>query len=107
MINLGPVEIAFVLGIVILLFGPDKIPQLAKSLGKATRDYQNAIRGLNDSGKSALSEVKDETVGTTAPDVIKSEEQQIIENAKELGIVTDGKTADQLIDEILRITDGN
>jgi sec-independent protein translocase protein TatA len=103
--QLGPLEIAFVLGIVLLLFGPDKIPQLAKSLGKATREYQKALRGVNESGKSVISEFNAEATNEEASDSNQSDEQQIIDNAKKLGIQTEGKTQDQLIDEILKATD--
>ena len=102
MFNLGPVEIAFFLGIVLLLFGPDKIPQLAKNLGKATREYQGALKGVNDSGKGLIGDFSQASAKTEP--VSKSEDEQIIENAKQLGIATDGKTSDQLIDEILKAT---
>ena len=102
MFNLGPVEIAFVLGIILLLFGPDKIPQLAKNLGKATREYQSAMKGIGDSGKGIMNDFSENSAVTETKS--KSEDDQIIENAKQLGIATEGKTPDQLIDEILRVT---
>lgn len=102
MFNLGPVEIAFFLGIVLLLFGPDKIPQLAKNLGKATREYQGAMKGVNDSGKGLMNNFSEES--STLEAKPKSEDEEIVENAKQLGIKTEGKTSDQLVDEILRAT---
>ena len=102
MFNLGPVEIAFFLGIVLLLFGPDKIPQLAKNMGKATREYQGALKGINSSGEGLMKNFSQSSAQTEP--VSKSEDEQIIESAKQLDIPTEGKTSDQLIDEILKAT---
>ncbi|MFW9928899.1 MAG: twin-arginine translocase TatA/TatE family subunit [Candidatus Thorarchaeota archaeon] len=104
--SFGPLEIAFVLGIVLLIFGPDKLPQLARSLGKATREYQSALKEISTSGNSVVSEFKGQTGVTNALPQSKamSEEEQIKDNAKKLGIETDGKTIDQLVDEILEKT---
>ena len=60
--NIGPLEIAFVVGLVLLLFGPDKLPQLAKSFGKATKEYQKALKGITDSGNEVIDEMKGKSV---------------------------------------------
>ena len=107
MFSLGPMEIAFFLGIVLLLFGPDKIPQIAKSVGKATREYQNALKDVTNSGDNLMNEMKGNSTGlestnseTEQPKQV-SREQAIIEQAQMLGINTNGKTIDQIVDEIL------
>ncbi|MFW9930017.1 MAG: twin-arginine translocase TatA/TatE family subunit [Candidatus Thorarchaeota archaeon] len=99
--NLGPMEIAFILGLVLLLFGPDKLPQLAKTIGKATREYQKALKDVTDSGNSLISDFKEESKSNSS-DIM--DDDKIIENAKKLGIETSGKTIDQIIDEILEKT---
>lgn len=110
MFSLGPTEIAFFLGIVLLLFGPDKIPQIAKSVGKATREYQKALKDVTNSGDNLMNEVKGANTGlnstptqANAPQESKqmSREKAIIEQAQLLGISTNGKTIDQIVDEIL------
>lgn len=40
--NLGPTELLIILAIVMLLFGSAKLPKLARSLGQAQRELQNA-----------------------------------------------------------------
>ncbi len=40
----GP-EIAIVVGIAILLFGADRIPKLARSMGEAKKEFEAAQRG--------------------------------------------------------------
>ena len=43
--NLGPVELLVILGIVLLLFGAKKLPDLARALGKSSREFK---RGVNE-----------------------------------------------------------
>lgn len=42
MFGLGVGEIAIVLLIVVLFFGPKKLPQLGKGLGQAIKEFKNA-----------------------------------------------------------------
>ena len=102
--NIGPLEIGFVLGLVLLLFGPDKLPQLARSFGKATKEYQKALKGVSDSGSSLISDIKEQSSSKFDSIGKLSDDEQIIENAKSLGIETEGKTINQLIEEILEVT---
>jgi sec-independent protein translocase protein TatA len=39
---LGP-ELLIVIGIIVLLFGGAKIPQLARSLGQATKEFRKGV----------------------------------------------------------------
>jgi sec-independent protein translocase protein TatA len=40
--NLGGPEIIILLAVVLLLFGSSKVPQLARSLGSAKREFETA-----------------------------------------------------------------
>lgn len=40
--NLGPWEIVLVLFIVLIIFGPGKLPQLGQSIGKAMQNFRKA-----------------------------------------------------------------
>lgn len=40
--NLGGPEIVILLAVVLLLFGSSKVPQLARSLGSAKREFETA-----------------------------------------------------------------
>jgi sec-independent protein translocase protein TatA len=40
--NIGPWELGFVLIIVLIIFGPGKLPKLGESVGKAIKGFRNA-----------------------------------------------------------------
>ena len=40
--NFGPWELVFILVIVLIIFGPGKLPQLAESMGKAIKGFKKA-----------------------------------------------------------------
>lgn len=42
--NLGGPEILIVLAVVLLMFGSKKVPELARSLGKAQREFKDGLR---------------------------------------------------------------
>ena len=44
--NIGGSELLVVLFVVFLFFGPKKLPELGKSLGKGIREFKNAMRGV-------------------------------------------------------------
>ncbi|MCK5283617.1 MAG: twin-arginine translocase TatA/TatE family subunit [Nanoarchaeota archaeon] len=44
---IGITEILIILVIVLLLFGPKKLPELARSIGNAVREYRKGISSGN------------------------------------------------------------
>lgn len=51
--NIGPLEIAIVLIIVLIIFGPKRLPELGRSLGKGIRDFRGAMDKKDDDQDSA------------------------------------------------------
>lgn len=94
-----------VIGIVVIalfLWGPQKIPDLARALGRARKEFDNASKEMNDamSGKVPQSGFPStQSVGVPAPE--KTGDQILIDTARQLGISTEGKTRDQISAEIL------
>ena len=48
--NLGPMELLIILGIVLLLFGSTRLPKLARSLGQASKEFKT---GVNEGAREA------------------------------------------------------
>ena len=46
--TLGPAEIAVIVLIVLLIFGPSKLPQLGSSVGKMLRGFKKEMKSIND-----------------------------------------------------------
>ena len=53
---LSPVHLVFIMVIVLILFGPGKLPELGKGLGKGIREFKDAMRG----GMEGSSDKKEE-----------------------------------------------
>lgn len=41
--QIGPLEIMVVLAIVLLIFGPKKLPELGRSMGKGLREFKSSL----------------------------------------------------------------
>ena len=46
--NIGPLELAVVLIIALVIFGPKRLPDLGKSLGKGMREFKDSLSGDHD-----------------------------------------------------------
>jgi len=44
--NIGPMEIMIIFLIVLIIFGPKRLPEMGKSIGKAIREFKNAGREI-------------------------------------------------------------
>jgi sec-independent protein translocase protein TatA len=43
----GPWEIFFILVVVLLFFGPKRLPEMAKGIGQSVREFRRGIRGVD------------------------------------------------------------
>ena len=46
--NVGPLEIAVVLVIVLIIFGPKRLPELGQSMGRGIREFKSSLSGDKD-----------------------------------------------------------
>lgn len=51
--TLGPAEIAVIVLIVLLVFGPSKLPQLGKSVGQMLRGFKKEMKSMNEDEEEA------------------------------------------------------
>jgi sec-independent protein translocase protein TatA len=49
--NIGPMELIVVLVIVLLIFGPKRLPGLGKQLGTGMREFKESVTGKGDKGR--------------------------------------------------------
>jgi len=58
---IGPWEIAILLVIVLLVFGPKRLPEMGRSLGRGMREFKNSITGKDEDEDAAPAELPAET----------------------------------------------
>jgi sec-independent protein translocase protein TatA len=62
--NVGPIEIFLVLLVALIVFGPKKLPELGKSLGRGISEFRGTISG--ESHAPAAPEVEAKAADTQA-----------------------------------------
>jgi len=80
-----PIVWVLIIAVVVFLFGANKIPQLARSLGQARREFDNASRGVP---------------STTYAVAMTDPNDPLVLAAQREGIDTTGKTKEQIANEI-------
>ena len=72
-----PTHLLFLLVVILLVLGPKRLPEMARSLGRGFRDFRDAISGED---HSALSELHEPIASTAPPEPLATTrvpEQQI------------------------------
>ncbi|MDQ1429750.1 MAG: sec-independent protein translocase protein TatA [Actinomycetota bacterium] len=68
--DVGPVELLIVLAVVLLLFGSKKLPELAKGMGQAAKEFRSGLHEEDPENPAPAATPADppasETPGTTA-----------------------------------------
>lgn len=69
----GPLEIVIILVIVLVIFGPKRLPDLGRSLGKGMREFKDSVTGKdNDELPESSSVEKPEPTAAATPSEQKS-----------------------------------
>ena len=66
--QIGPTEVLIVLGVVLLLFGGKKLPELARGSGKALRIFKTEVKALHDDDDDEVKPASLESVQATELD---------------------------------------
>ncbi len=54
--NLGIPEVIVILGVALVIFGPKKLPELGRSLGKGLRNFKDSLTSAASEMKTSLTE---------------------------------------------------
>ena len=78
--QIGPLEIALVLIIALIVFGPKRLPELGKSLGKGINEFKDGISNLgnNDDDDRAVHEVTEAERGKVAEDDAETVDAEVV-----------------------------
>lgn len=104
MFDLGMQELIVIFVVALLVFGPKRLPELSRTLGKGVRELKMAMRGVRESIdeveeevseeiKQAKTEIEDTVYKGTQTDVSEAEKKK-----EELGIQKE-KIADGAVNE--------
>ncbi|MCS7126605.1 MAG: twin-arginine translocase TatA/TatE family subunit [Aigarchaeota archaeon] len=100
--------IVAVIVLVLFLWGPEKLPKLAKSIGQAKKEFEKASKGVEEEVKQFERDLKSPTPSTPSttymPPPSPPSDDKLLEIARSLGIQTEGKTRDQIAQEIIEKT---
>jgi sec-independent protein translocase protein TatA len=84
--QIGPTEILLLIIIALILFGPKKLPELAKAAGEAVRIFREESQKITSMEESKPS-ISDEDLKKLA---------------EKLGVSTEGKSREQLVEEVIK-----
>ena len=79
--NVGPLEIAIVLIIALIVFGPKRLPELDKSLGRGINEFRDGINKVgkdDDDDEDDDDGIDDEAAALTPPPGAEPEVTEII-----------------------------
>jgi sec-independent protein translocase protein TatA len=91
-----------IIGVVVvalLLWGPSKIPELARGIGSARREFEKAQKETGDNSGNPSQAPQQKAPTQLQP----SADDVLIQTARRLGIVTEGKTREQIANEIVAL----
>jgi len=54
--NVGGGELIVILLVILIFFGPKKMPELGKNLGKGIREFKNAMRDIQEGVEKSIKE---------------------------------------------------
>ena len=76
---IGPWEILILLVVVLLVFGPKRLPEMGRSMGRGMREFKQSITGKDDEAKPAelTTAAIEEPVRTPTPVSSKREHDSI------------------------------
>ena len=70
--NIGPLELAIVLIIALVIFGPKRLPELGRSVGRGIREFKSSVTGDDrddeDDAEAKRSELEESSKAQAGPE---------------------------------------
>lgn len=92
--GIGPLEVILILIIGFLIFGPQKLPQIGRDIGKALRSFRKASMDLTSEIEKELEDVKKEVKDITSEEDLKDVKKGLAHFKKELEDIKSEKEQD-------------
>jgi len=99
-------EWVIILFIILLIFGPTKLPQLARGLGKALYEFRRASQGLveeEEEKKKKPAAAKPSAEAKSSTGTTEISDELLKQLAAKLGITTEGKSREDLLKEVIEL----
>ena len=95
-------EILIILVVALIVIGPKKLPELARTLGKGLAEFRKAADDLQETVRMDLQKEKHEEFRQKYPDMVPDEDGSAFPEAtadKDTSTATGGATADEMADK--------
>ena len=92
MLGIGMQEILIILVVALIVIGPKRLPDLARTLGKGFAEFRKAADDLQETVRMDLQKEKHEEFRQKYPDMVPDEDEE-----EETTLQTDGKSADEAV----------
>lgn len=80
--NIGPLEIAIVLIIALIVFGPKRLPELGSSLGRGIREFKETVTGERKDEDENVKAISASQATTTAPVDTPAEAEKVAQDER-------------------------
>lgn len=91
MIGLGNTELLLILFLILILFGGRQLPELARSMGEAVREFTSASRGSMKQGEPKTEE--------------EEKKEAILVAARRMNIETEGRSIEDIARDLVKATE--
>ena len=86
---------------IVFVWGPEKVPDIARAIGQAKREFDKASRETTSIVQQAMALPPATTAPASPTTSAPTSTDPLIVAAKSLGIITQGKTKEELAKEIV------